>query len=76
MNGDRLRVARQRRAMTKKSLAEAMSVSPRTITGWEADEYPPDEDHLQKLSNVLGFPVSFFELDETARTPTAAVSSR
>lgn len=76
MNGDRLRVARQRRAMTKKSVAEAMSVTPRTITGWEADEYPPDEDNLRKLSRVLSFPVSFFELDDTARTPTEAVSFR
>lgn len=76
MNGDRLRVARQRRAMTKKSLAEAISVAPRTITGWEADEYPPDERKLRKISEVLGFPVSFFELDDTARTVTEAVSFR
>ncbi len=76
MNGDRLRVARQRRAMTKKRLAEMMSVTPRTITGWEADEYPPDERHLRKLSEVLGFPASFFELDDTAKTMTEAVSFR
>jgi len=76
MNGDRLRVARQRRAMTKKNLAEMMSVTPRTITGWEADEYPPGERHLRKLSDVLGFPISFFELDDTAKTMTEAVSFR
>lgn len=76
MNGDRLRVARQRRAMTKKSLAEAMSVTPRTITGWEADEYPPDEANLLGLARVLEFPISFFELDDTAKTSTEAVSFR
>lgn len=75
-NGDRLRVARQRRALTKKSLAAAVSVTPRTITGWEADEYPPDPDNLHLLSEVLVFPISFFELDDTAKTPTEAVSFR
>lgn len=76
MNGDRLRVARQRRTMTKKSLAEAMSVTPRAITGWESDEYPPEEHHLNKLSEILGFPISFFGLDDTVRTQTEAVSFR
>jgi len=71
-----LRVARQRRAMTKKSLAEAMAVTPRTVTGWEADEYPPEEHHMRKLSDVLGFPISFFDLNDTARTPSIAVSFR
>ena len=76
MNGDRLRVARQRRAMTKKSLAKAMAVTPRTITGWEADEYPPVDSHLRKLTEVLSFPASFFDLDDTGRTLTEAVSFR
>ncbi len=62
--------------MTKKSLAEAMALTPRTITGWEADEYPPDGSHLRRLTEILDFPVSFFDLDDTARTPAEAVSFR
>ena len=71
-----MRVARQRRAMTKKSLAEAMAVTPRTITGWEADQYPPDESHLRRLAEVLDFPIYFFDLDDTAKTQAGAVSFR
>lgn len=75
-NGDRLRIARQRRTMTKKSLALAVSVSPRAITGWETDDYPPEPENLQKLSSVLGFPISFFSLDDSAKTSAEAVSFR
>lgn len=74
--GDRLRVARQRRALTKKSLAESVEVTPRTITGWEADEYPPDDANIEKLVATLGFPKSFFKLDDTAKTPSGAISFR
>lgn len=75
-NGDRLRVARQRRALTKKSLAASLGVTPRTITGWEADEYPPEEDNLRALSSLLKFPVGFFSLDDSDKTKTDAVSFR
>jgi len=74
--GDRLRVARQRRALTKKSLAESIGVTPRTITGWESDEYPPEEENLNKIITVLEFPNSFFKLDDTAKTPPGAISFR
>ncbi|MFV1849527.1 MAG: ImmA/IrrE family metallo-endopeptidase [Porticoccaceae bacterium] len=75
-NGDRLRVARQRRALTKKSLAASLDVTPRTITGWEADEYPPEEDNLRALAELLKFPVGFFSLDDSDKTKTDAVSFR
>tara|TARA_R110000744_G_scaffold266431_1_gene380452 strand:- start:593 stop:1678 length:1086 start_codon:yes stop_codon:yes gene_type:complete len=74
--GDRLRVARQRRALTKKSLAEQIGVAPRAITGWEADEYPPEPHNVAKIVSVLGFPVSFFKKDETSQTPSGAISFR
>lgn len=75
-NGDRLRIARQRAGHTKKKLAEIMGVTPRAVTGWETNEYPPDPEKVQGLSVALGFPVSFFELDEVAQTPEGAVSFR
>ena len=75
-NGDRLRVARQRRAMTKKSLAEKLNVTPRAKTGWENDEYPTENDSLRKIENVLGFSRTFFALEDTAKTPSDAVSFR
>lgn len=75
-SGDRLRVARQRRALTKKSLAEKIGVTPRAITGWESDEYLPEPENLQAIAHTTGFPASFFELDDTAKTLTGAVSFR
>jgi Zn-dependent peptidase ImmA (M78 family)/DNA-binding XRE family transcriptional regulator len=75
-NHDRLRIARQRRAMTKKTLAEKLKVSARTVTGWEAGEYPPEPRKQRLLAEVLRFPVSFFELDDSAKVGIDAVSFR
>ena len=61
--------------MTKKSLAERVHVSARTVTGWEAGEYPPEPPKQQLLSDVLGFPASF-ELDDSAKVRIDAVSFR
>lgn len=71
-----MRVARQRRALTKKSLASALNVAPRAVTGWESDEYPPEPERVAAISRVLDFPVSFFGLDDTSKTPEGAVSFR
>ena len=62
--------------MTKKSLAEKVRVSARTVTGWEAGEYPPEPLKQQLLSDVLRFPPSFFELDDSAKVRIDAVSFR
>lgn len=75
-NGDRLRVARQCRAMTKATLAEKVGVSARTVTGWEAGEYPPEPRKHDLLADVLEFPASFFELDDSANIAMDAVSFR
>jgi len=74
--GDRLRIARQRRSLTKKRLAELLSVTPRTVSGWEADEYPPEHDNLANIIDVLSFPASFYFRDESAHTSHDAVSFR
>lgn len=62
--------------MTKKSLAEKVGVTPRTVTGWEAGEYPPEGQHPQAIVRVLDFPVSFFSLDDSAKVGAGAVSFR
>lgn len=75
-NGDRLRIARERRALTRKALAELILVSPRTITGWESNEYPPEDEKIDSLSFALDFPRSFFALDDSSKTLKGAVSFR
>ena len=75
-NGGRLRVARQRQAITRKALSERLGVSPRAVTGWEAGDYPPDEGHVKLLAEVLDFPTSFLFLDDPAGTDTSTDSFR
>ena len=56
----RLLLARERRGMTQKHLAEAARVSDRTIKAYEAGRSSPARDTLDALARALEFPVSFF----------------
>lgn len=56
----RLTVARKRRGWTKIELAERIGVEWRSVSGYEAGEYPPSEDMLERIASVLKFPVDFF----------------
>lgn len=54
-----------------------LSISPRAISGWESDEYPPDDElKIRRLADLLGFPTSFFAMDDSNKTPAGAVSFR
>lgn len=69
-NGKRLSIARERRAMSKKGVAEAIGVAPLTILRYESGEILPSEENVVRLSNALGFPASFFtggDLDRPRR---------
>jgi Zn-dependent peptidase ImmA (M78 family)/DNA-binding XRE family transcriptional regulator len=59
-NPSRLRVARKRRGLTKLELAERIGVEWRSVSGYEAGEYPPSEDTLARIGVALKFPVAFF----------------
>ena len=75
-NATRLTVARQRSLLTRKELSEKIGVEPRTITGFEAGEYMPTDDNLQRLVSVLGFPIEFFLSDDIDIPKAAGVSFR
>ena len=69
-NKSRLSLARRRRGLTKKQLAELVSVEPRSISAFEAGEYPPIYGTLDKIARAVSFPPSFFlgdDLDEPSR---------
>jgi Zn-dependent peptidase ImmA (M78 family) len=58
----RLRIARQRRALTKVALARQVGVTARCIADYESDDQaiaPPPET-VEALAVALGFPTSFF----------------
>jgi Zn-dependent peptidase ImmA (M78 family)/DNA-binding XRE family transcriptional regulator len=56
----RLTVARKRRGLTKIELAKEIGVEWRSVSGYEAGEYPPSEDTLAKIASTLKFPIAFF----------------
>lgn len=72
-NPKRLSIARKRRRLTGKRLAELVGVTSVTISRLETANNEPDVDTLVSLVNVLGFPKEFFfgdDIDEL--TPDAA----
>jgi len=75
-NASRLIVARQRVGLTKKELAERIGVNGRAVSGFEAGQYMPTDDNLERISHVLGFPKSFFEADDIELLDAEGVSFR
>jgi Zn-dependent peptidase ImmA (M78 family)/DNA-binding XRE family transcriptional regulator len=72
----RLSLARKRRGLTKKRLAELVGVTPRTILRYEIGEIAPQEDTEAKIAAVLGFPATFFHADDVDELSTDAASFR
>jgi Zn-dependent peptidase ImmA (M78 family)/transcriptional regulator with XRE-family HTH domain len=72
----RLALARQRRGLTKKRVAELIGVSTRSMTGFEAGDYVPSDATIAKLSEALDFPTGFFEAEDLEVLPDTAVSFR
>ncbi len=73
-NPSRLKIARERRGLTKQQLADLCGVSRRTVTAWETRETacPP----VDVISGVLNFPRAFFFADDIESVDKAAVSFR
>lgn len=76
MNPKRLTLARERRGMTKKRLAEAVGISVRSITSYERGDQEPQESNLKALAGALSFPVEFFSLDDPAEIDSRSASFR
>jgi Zn-dependent peptidase ImmA (M78 family)/DNA-binding XRE family transcriptional regulator len=56
----RLTLARKRRGFTKKALAKRLSVTAHTVLRYESGEIEPPASVVQKISEILDFPASFF----------------
>ncbi|WP_077528800.1 helix-turn-helix domain-containing protein [Vreelandella utahensis] len=70
-NKSRLTLARKRRHHTKTSLSKICGLTVRSLTSYEspASNDVPSNATLEKLSNILDFPIDFFFQDET-ESPT------
>lgn len=59
-NGSRFALARRRRGMTKRAIAERIGVSERTVLAYESNASCPEEETAARISRALQFPVGFF----------------
>lgn len=59
-NPARLTFARTRRGLKKAQVAKLIGVTPRSVTGYEAGEFPPEPDRVIRLAECLDFPPEFF----------------
>jgi Zn-dependent peptidase ImmA (M78 family)/DNA-binding XRE family transcriptional regulator len=75
-NHRRLSLARKRRRLTGKVLAEISDISAITISRLENAENQPDEETITKLARALGYPLEFFADDDPEEIDTSAVSFR
>lgn len=72
----RLSLARRRRGVTKKDLAEAADVSTRSLSDYESGNQAPTHRTLERLSAALEFPSGFFRGDDIDELPLDAASFR
>ncbi len=75
-NSNRLSLARLRRGLTIKSLADKVGRTTRTISSYENGQEEPPESTLVIISKVLNFPLNFFYADDPDDIDTDAVSFR
>jgi len=76
-NTARLALARRRRGMTKRELAEALGgITAKALGDFEGGMYSPDESRMDALARVLGFPVEFFYRDDPECLSDESVSFR
>lgn len=75
-NPRRLSLARKRRRLTAKSLAEKAGLATDTISRLENGGNTPDEATVAKLVGVLNFPTAFFFDADLEEIDTGAVSFR
>ena len=76
-NGSRLTLARKRRQLTKKELAEKAQLTALTLTRLEAGGTPePGSDTVRALAQALNYPSDFFFLCDSEALDTEEVSFR
>jgi Zn-dependent peptidase ImmA (M78 family)/DNA-binding XRE family transcriptional regulator len=76
-NPVRLTIARKRRQLTKKALAEEASVSQLTLTRLESGQTSdPSPETIAALASALNYPEQFFYMDDCEELRTEAVSFR
>ncbi|MDR1063044.1 MAG: ImmA/IrrE family metallo-endopeptidase [Azoarcus sp.] len=72
-NRTRFALARKRRGLTKRALAERVGVTERSISAYENGTTQPEKETVSKLAKALSFPETFFFADDVDElTPDVA----
>jgi Zn-dependent peptidase ImmA (M78 family) len=75
-NRKRLSLARKRRGMTGKGLADRAKVAAMTVSRAESGETVPDDETITRFAVALNYPRDFFFADDPDEIDTSAVSFR
>lgn len=59
-NCTRFALARKRRGITKRALADRIGVSERSVSAYENGATSPERNTVAKIAQILGFPEAFF----------------
>ncbi len=63
-NPQRFALARRRRGMKKRELAERVGVTQRSVSGYESGDQEPEASTLKRIAEALRFPEAFFMGDD------------
>lgn len=63
-NPTRFALARKRRGIKKKVLAQRIGVSEKSVTSYEKGVQEPERETLNRIASVLNFPTQFFLADD------------
>lgn len=75
-NRSRLTIARQRASLTKAELAKKAGIEARAVSGFEAGQYLPSDDTVEKIARALRYPKEFFFADDIDAPRAEGVSFR
>lgn len=75
-NPARLTLARQRRGLSSRALAEMAGITPVTLSRIENGKNTPEPDTVRKLANTLEFPEAFFSCGDIERPASNTISFR
>jgi Zn-dependent peptidase ImmA (M78 family)/DNA-binding XRE family transcriptional regulator len=72
----RLSLARKRRGLTKKGFAEVLGVNPHTVLRYESGDISPSPETLERIAQILDFPLAFLCAPDVDEIVSDAASFR
>ncbi|MFD8652773.1 helix-turn-helix domain-containing protein [Streptomyces mirabilis] len=72
----RITLARKRRGMTIVELSRKVDISTQSLSNYEHGRQHPSEETLERISDILGFPLEFFSSPELEEIPSGSVAFR